>query len=103
VYPAVYVELQLVERGGEMAGDYHAVYRVRDRAVSPEIAFKIRGAAESATSARFAWVSRDHSNGEAEMTLQGPNVLYVNWWTTAFGRLPTLGSGTSILIRQQVP
>lgn len=103
MYPAIYVELQLVEQGGEMVGDYHARYKVLDQAVSPEVTFQIRGTAESATSAKFAWVSRDNATGQAEIKLRGPNVIYVNWWTTAFGRQATLGSGSAVLIRQQVP
>jgi hypothetical protein len=103
VYPARYVELQLIQHGGEVAGEYHALYKVSDQAVSPEVAFQFRGAAESPTSAKFDWVGRDNARGRAEMTLQGPDVLHVTWWTTAFGRQAALGSGSAVLIRQQVP
>jgi hypothetical protein len=104
VYPATYIELLLVENGGDMAGDYHAVYKVSDQTVSPDVAFQIRGTADSATSAKFAWATNsDNARGRAEMTLRSPNVLFVSWWTTAFGRQNTLGSGTGLLIRQQTP
>ncbi len=103
VYPAMYVELQVVGNDGEMAGNYHARYKVLDQALSPDVVFQIHGAADSATSARFGWISRENATGQAEMTLRGPNVLYISWWTTAFSRQATLGSGTATLIRQQVP
>ncbi len=102
-YPASYVELQLVEHGGEIEGDYHAIYKVHDQAVSPQVTLRIRGTAESRTSAKFTWVARDGAKGQAEMTLQGSKLLYLTWWTTAFGRQAALGSGTSVLIRQEVP
>jgi hypothetical protein len=104
VYPATYIELLLVEHGADLAGDYHAVYKVYDQTVSPDIAFQIHGSADSATSAKFAWAtSTDTARGRAEMTLRSPNILHVSWWTTAFGRQNTLGSGAGLLIRQQAP
>lgn len=103
MYSATYVELLLVEHAGELAGDYRARYNVPDRAVSPEVTFKIRGPAESSTSATFAWLSGDRAKGLAEMALRAPNVLYVSWWTTEFGRRATLGSGTAVLIRLKAP
>src|ERR1035438_2874520 len=97
LYSAKYVELLVVEHAGELAGDYRARYEVPDPAVSPEVAFKLRGAAGSATSGNFDWLSGDNAKGQAEMTLRAPNVLYVSWWTTEFGRRATLGSGTAVL------
>jgi hypothetical protein len=102
-YPATYVELVLVEHDGELAGDYRARYKIPDQAVSPEVTFQIRGAARSTRSAKFSWSSDDNAKGLAEMTLRSPNVLYVSWWTTGFGRRAALGSGTAVLIRQQTP
>ena len=102
-YPATYVELVLVEHEGEIAGDYRARYKVPDQAVSPEVAFRIRGTAGRARSAKFLWSAGGQAKGQAEMTLRGPNVLYVSWWTTEFGRQATLASGTAVLIRQQAP
>ena len=102
-YSARYVELLLVEHAGELAGDYRARYSVPDRAVSPEVTFKMRGTASSATSGKFDWLSGDKAKGQAEMILRSPNLLYVSWWTTEFGRRATLGSGTAILIRLQAP
>lgn len=103
MYSAIYVELSLIEHAGELTGDYRARYNVPDRAVSPEVTFKIRGSPGAATSGEFAWLSGDNAKGQVEMTLRGPNVLYVSWWTTEFGRRATLGSGTAVLIRLQVP
>lgn len=102
-YAAMYVELLVVEHDGKLSGDYHARYKVLDQAVSPEVTFQVRGSAGSDTSTTFTWFSRDKAKGLAEMTLRSPNVLYISWWTTEFGRPPTLGSGTALLIRQQAP
>jgi hypothetical protein len=103
IYPAIYVELLLVERDGELSGDYRARYKIPDKAVSPEVVFKVRGKAGSATAAKFAWVAGDNAKGTAEMTLRDPRVLCVTWWTNESGRQATLASGTAVLIRQQVP
>lgn len=102
-YSATYVELLLVEHAGQLAGDYRANYHIPDRAVSPEVTFKLRGTASSATSGKFDWLSGDKAKGQAEMILRSPNLLYVSWWTTEFGRRATLGSGTAVLIRLQAP
>jgi hypothetical protein len=102
-YPAVYVELLLAERDGELSGDYRARYKIPDQAVSPEVVFKVRGKAGSATAARFTWVAVDNATGTAEMALRDPGVLCVTWWTNQTGRQATLASGTAVLIRQQVP
>jgi hypothetical protein len=102
MYSAIYVELLLAERAGELTGDYRARYNVPDRAVSPEVTFTIRGGEGSATSGKVNWRSGD-AKGQAEMTLRAPDVLDINWWTTEFGRHAALGSGTANLIRLQVP
>jgi hypothetical protein len=102
-YSARYIELLLVEHAGELAGDYRARYNVPDRAVSPEVTFKIRGTPSSATSGKFDWSAGDNAKGQAEMVLRTPNLLYVSWWTTDFGRRATLASGTAVLIRLQAP
>jgi hypothetical protein len=102
-YPAIYVELVLVERDGELSGDYRARYKIPDKAVSPEVIFKVRGKAGSATAAKLTWVAGDNARGTAEMTLRDPRVLCVTWWTNESGREATLASGTAVLIRQQVP
>ena len=102
MYSATYVELLLVEHAGELSGDYRARYHVSDRAVSPEISFKIRGAAGPGT-CKVSWSSSDHARGEAEMVLRGANALYMNWWTTEFGWRATLASGTAVLVRLETP
>ena len=38
-YPARYVELRLRETGGTLAGDYRAIHRMLDKAISPEVTF----------------------------------------------------------------
>ena len=102
-YPASYVEFVLVEENGTLAGDYHARYKIPDRAVSPDVVFQARGAV-AAKSGTLLWTSRAGGRGKAELTLRGPDVMHVAWWTTEFGKEQAkLGSGTAVLIRQKVP
>jgi hypothetical protein len=102
-YPATYVEMLLNEDKGELAGTYRAQYKVPDLALSPDVAFRVQGKLPADKSATLTWTSGDGAKGEAEMTLLGPNLMNLSWWTTKLGRRPMLGSGTTKLIRQQQP
>jgi len=102
-YPATYVEMLVSEDNGELSGSYRAQYRVPNLAVSPDVSFRIRGRLSAERSVTLTWTSPDGAKGEAEMTLLGPNLMNLAWWTTKLGRRPVLGSGTTKLIRQQQP
>ena len=100
-YPATYVEFLLAENRGQLSGSYRAHYRVADRAVSPEVSFQAEGTAPAGKSAHLKWTSADGAKGEVDMSLVGPNLMTVSWWSTELGRHATLASGTAKLIRQR--
>jgi hypothetical protein len=102
IYPARYVELLLVEERGQLSGRYRAQYRVPDRAIYPEVSFRVRGDAPAGASARLRWTAADGAKGEMEIVLDGPKLMKLSWWSTELGRHPTLASGAATLIRQQV-
>jgi hypothetical protein len=102
-YPATYVELLLTEEHGGLSGSYRARYRIPDLAVSPEVLFRVQGKSPAAGPAKLGWTSADGARGEVEMTLHGPNLMSVAWWTTEFGRRASLASGTSKLLRLRAP
>jgi hypothetical protein len=102
VYPATYAEFLLTEQHGELSGSYRARYKIPDQAVSPEVSFKVQGNSPAGESAKLGWTSADGAKGEVELALHGPDVLSVTWWTTEFGRHPSLVSGTAKLLRQRV-
>jgi hypothetical protein len=99
-YSATYVELLLREERARISGNYRAQYQVPDRAVSPEVSFQVTGDRPAGLSASFQWMSADGARGEIEMAITGPNAMKVTWWTTEFGRSPSLASGSARLIRQ---
>jgi hypothetical protein len=103
VYRPTYVELLLTEEHGELSGSYRARYRIPDRAVSPEVLFRVQGKAPEGESARLGWTSADGARGEVEMRLHGPNAMSVTWWTTGFGRGASLASGAAMLLRERTP
>ncbi len=103
VYPPTYVEFLLTEEHGQLTGSYRARYRIPDRALSAEVAFRAQGKPLDPESAKLGWTSADGARGEVEVRLRGPNAMSLTWWTTEFGRRPSLASGTAVLLRQQSP
>jgi curved DNA-binding protein CbpA len=99
-YRALYIECLLREEAGEIVGTYRAKYKVPDQAISPEVAFRVRGATPAGTSGRVVWTASDGARGMIELTLRSPGSLDVVWWTTVAGRRPALSSGEAVLIRQ---
>jgi curved DNA-binding protein CbpA len=102
-YPATYVEFRLRLQGGMLTGDYRAHHKVLDKAISPEVAFRVRGESPLADTAKLHWESSFGARGEVELTLRSPNQMQVTWWTTQFGTLEALGSGTAMLVRLKTP
>jgi len=98
-YPARYVELRLRETGRTLAGDYRAVHRLPDKAISPEVAFRVSGESPQGTTGKLEWESRAGAKGELELTLKSPDRLQVTWWTTQFGQQEALSSGMAVLMR----
>lgn len=103
IYPAVYVELVLVDERGHLTGDYRARYKIPDRAISPQVLFRVQGKSPKGKSVKLVWMSHDGAKGEVELLLRSPNLMNVTWWTTEFGPQTALSSGTALLIRQQAP
>ncbi len=99
-YRAVYIECLLREEAGEIVGTYRAKYKIPDQAISPEVAFRVRGAPPTGNSGRVVWTASDGASGMLELTLHSPGAMGVVWWTTTAGRRPTLSSGEAVLIRQ---
>lgn len=100
-YPAQYIEFFLAEEQGIVAGNYRAQYKVADKAVPPQVIFHSQGKSDDGKLARMSWASKDGAKGEAELTLQSPNLMRVVWWTTEFGSRAALASGEAWLVRQR--
>ncbi len=98
-YPAKYVELLLREERGRLAGEYRAIYSRLDKAISPEVVFRVRGDLPQGSAGSMEWESNAGAQGELELTLQAPDRLLVKWWTTRFGRQEVLSSGMANLMR----
>jgi curved DNA-binding protein CbpA len=102
-YPAKYVELRLRQEGGILTGDYRALHTVLDKAISPEVAFRVRGKSPAGNSGALHWESSSGAKGELDLTLRSPGQMQVNWWTTQFGTQESLGSGMAVLVRLKTP
>jgi hypothetical protein len=102
-YPATYVECRLREESGILAGDYRALHRVADKAISREVVFRMRGERPTRNTGKLGWESSAGAKGEVELTLLSPNQLQVKWWTTQFGRQEALSSGMAVLMRLKTP
>jgi hypothetical protein len=101
-HPPVYVELSLGEESGRLSGRYRARYEVADHAVSTDVALRVQGDLPAGTTAHFTWTSAHGAKGEMEISLFGPRLMNVSWWSTQLGRPPGRTSGTSTLIRQEL-
>jgi hypothetical protein len=105
-YPPYYVELVLAEERGTLIGHYRSRHKIPDKAISPEVAFRLQGKPTLEKTTKLEWTSADGARGVMELLLRGPNSLSVAWWTTErglaaeFGHRATLSSGTAALIRQ---
>jgi hypothetical protein len=101
MYPPEFIEFFLSEERGVLSGKYWARYRIPDKPVSPEVQFRVSGAAQNGDATALQWVSDDGANGQMKAVLRGANSMEVTWWTTTFGRQTALTSGTALLVRQQ--
>ena len=102
-YPARYVEFRLRQEGGILTGDYRALHTVLDKAISPEVAFRVRGESPAGNSGKLHWESSSGAKGELDLTLRSPGQMQVKWWTTQFGTQESLGSGMAVLMRLKTP
>ena len=102
-YPAKYVEFRLRQEGGTLTGDYRALHTVLDKAISPEVVFRVRGESPAGNSGKLHWESSSGAKGELDLTLRSPGQMHVKWWTTQFGTQEALGSGMAVLVRLKTP
>ena len=102
-YPARYVEFHLRQQGGILTGDYRALHQVLDKAISPEVLFRVHGESPAGNSAKLDWESASGAKGQFHLTLRSPTQMQVRWWTTQFGTQEALGSGIAVLVRLQTP
>ncbi len=101
MYPPEFIEFFLSEEQGVLSGKYWARYRIPDRAVSPEVQFRVNGASQKGDITTIKWASDDGANGQMRIELHDSNSMAVTWWTTTLGRQTALTSGTAVLVRQQ--
>jgi len=102
-YPAKYVEFRLRQEGGMLTGDYRALHKVSDKAISPEVVLRVRGESPAGNTGKMEWESSSGAKGELDVTLRSPNQMEVKWWTTQFGTQEALGSGMAVLVRLKTP
>ena len=102
-YRAIYAELLLSEKDGDLSGNYRARYVVPDKAISPQVTFHLQGRANSERKARVQWSSANGARGEAELSLSAPGIMEFHWWSTELGEQPGLSSGIAKLVRQRTP
>jgi len=102
LYPPEYIETVILEDSGEIRGRYRARYRVPDRPISAEVAFRFAGRAEG-DAAGLTWSGAGGSEGEVKLVLLSARTMRVDWMATSLGTQLGLASGTAVLTRRQEP
>lgn len=102
LYPPEYIETVIVEEGDWLRGRYRALYRVPDRAISPEVVFRFEGHSEHGT-AVLPWTGAGDARGEVRLRLLSGNSLEVSWTAAELGTQMGLVTGTAVLIRRRDP
>ena len=101
-YPPEYIEAVMREDDGQLSGRYRALYRVPDRAISPEVSFQFRGKA-AGDRASLEWSNGDGARGVVEIRQVSADSVEVHWTATELGRSLELASGRAILLRRRDP
>jgi curved DNA-binding protein CbpA len=96
-YTAEYVELRLSEHSGEVIGSYRSRYRIPDRALMPEVAFRFRGPKEAS---EFPWRLDSGIQGTIRLQLYGADQLEASWQVREGAPEYGLTAGSATLIRR---
>ena len=99
LYPAEYIQADIVEETGGLRGRYYGRYRVTDRAISPEVIFSFEGRPQQ-DAAVLEWRGGGGARGEIRLKLLSENSMEVSWSATQLGSSPGLASGTAVLVRR---
>jgi len=102
MYPAEYVEVVIVEQSGTLRGRYRARYRVPDRPISAEVAFRFEGRYDTGT-AELPWTGAGGAKGDLKLKLISRDKVELSWIATELGSQMGLASGTAVLTRRQEP
>ena len=94
-YAAAYVELKLQERDGELLGSYRARYKITDKPLHPELAFRSSGQTQKT---EFE-LSAGKPHGQIHLILQQDNVMEASWKIIDEGSVAGLAAASATLIR----
>jgi hypothetical protein len=98
-YLPEYIELRLSESSGVIRGLYRARYRVTDRAISPDVAFRFEGPV-APDGGVLPWQGTGGSKGEVTLRLLPVGGLEVGWVAHQLGQQLGLISGSATLVRK---
>jgi curved DNA-binding protein CbpA len=93
-YPPDFIELKIQPAATGIAGRFQARYRVGDRPISPEVRFRFEGKGDP-----LVWVGANGAQGEIRVKQTSPLTVQVDWITTRAGEIPSLTSGSSLLVK----
>jgi hypothetical protein len=82
-----------------LKGKYRSRYRIRDRAISPNVNFEFEGKA-SGTTAKLPWHGEGGSRGEVMIKTISDHSIEVVWSATNLGQSLALKAGTAVLMRR---
>jgi curved DNA-binding protein CbpA len=99
LYLPEFIEASIVERDGVLKGKYRSRYRIRDRAISPNVNFEFEGKA-SGTTAKLPWHGEGGSRGEVMIKTISDHSIEVVWSATNLGQSLALKAGTAVLMRR---
>jgi len=99
IYRPEYIELVVnSEANGTLFGRYIGRFPISDQAISSEIGFTFQGTAGEGTTV-LPWRTSDGGEGQVRMKIVSDVELEVSWYTTRFGTIRKLASGSAVLHR----
>jgi hypothetical protein len=102
VYVPEFIELKILEKDGQLRGEYRARYLVTDRAISPAVVFHFEGRASPPRST-LPWKGDGGAYGRVTLRMADENSLEVTWTATKLSEDLGLISGTATLMRGREP
>lgn len=99
LYPPEFIEVNIQEKNGFIAGKYRARYRILDKAISPDVNFEIWGK-ENEGRCACVWRGIGGARGQINLQIIGENTMKFDWTAAELGTQQGLSSGTANLTRR---
>jgi hypothetical protein len=100
--PPVYIEMEISQSMGKVAGKYSARYVVGERSISPFVEFQFAGAVRE-PAADLEWSGPGGAAGRVQLTLLSARSVRVEWSADRVGMEMGFAAGRATLVRRGSP